>query len=118
MINSILNKRYNCLKYIVEYVHSGKKYEHYKNIYIPDLASQEAYYHDGKQLVKIDKYTLISNIINHRISDIKQFYEDIENIGERTKKRLKNFIGKIESGTYTKIYSVRNNIELAIYNNQ
>ena len=73
----ILNKRYNCLEYLIEYTHFNDKFPQFQNMYIDDLKSNKAHIYDKhKQDFKVvNKNEMLDDLIENRLNDINDFYQ-------------------------------------------
>lgn len=119
----ILNKRYKCLDYLVEYTHFNEKYPQFQNMYIDDLKSNRAFVYDKKKkdFKVVNKSEMLDDLIYNRINDINDFYQkNSENIKNTTKQIVTKYISKIEeefekdNSKYMK--QKKNDLSLSIYN--
>ena len=95
----ILDSRYSCLEKIVDLVHCGK-YNQFKNIIITNLKDKYAYKYDNnkKKFICIDKDEAISDLIDERLENIRELYEELSTtnkINDFTKQIIKEFLDKM-----------------------
>jgi hypothetical protein len=119
----ILNKKRECLEYILKYVHFNDKYPQFQNILVNDLKSNKALVYDESKkdfiVIKLDH--LFDNLIENRVNDIGDFrLNQSESINQPTKKIIDNFLEKITSeyenpkSTYMK--EKKGNMHIIMYN--
>ena len=116
---NILSTYGNCITELVKLVHVSDKdkYKPYKNIYITNLQNNIAYKYDDKKkkFIAITKNELLETIINNRIGDIEEFYNDYKDkITPFTAKQIDSFLKKIDEKEYKDVK--KDDIKLAIYN--
>lgn len=97
----ILEARHSALDKLVEIAHCGN-YNQFKNVVITNLKDEFAYQYDSSKgfFVTVKKNDLITDIIEYRIYDINDIYDEMENgnkINAHTKSVLKDFIKKYDS---------------------
>ncbi len=113
---SILNKKNQALQHIIEYVHFNDKYPQFQNIVITNNRTNTAHMYDqkSKAFKLVDKDDLIESLIEYRICDIEEFYNEFE---DKLDENTKNIINKMieERGDDEKI---NNDIKLLIFNNR
>ena len=115
----ILNKKYQSLNYLIEYVHFNDKYPQFQNIIITNLKDNIAYKYDEKlnKFAATTKDDLLEIILENRIIDIEDFYNfNLDKLNENTKKVLNNFINKIKNSDEY-FDKKKNDIKLILYNN-
>ena len=106
----ILDSRYSCLEKIVDLVHCGKYNQFHafqarapkgvKNIIITNLKDKYAYKYDSvkKKFICIDKDEAISDLIDERLENIRELYEELSTtnkINDFTKQIIKEFLDKM-----------------------
>lgn len=128
----IINARLGSIEKIVEIAHCGNL-NRFKNIVITNLKDQFAYKYDEQKgyFISITKNDLLEELINHRMTDIEEIYDELEStnkINDFTKKIIRNFLEKMndDGKPYTdndikydnfKSYK-KQNIKILLYNNQ
>lgn len=117
---AILNKNGFCVSELVKLVHISNKdkYKPYKNIYITNLQNNVAYKYDEKvkRFIAITKNDLLESIIDNRIGDIENFYNDYgDKITSFTSKQIECFLNKMND---EKVYkdNKKEEIKFLIYN--
>jgi hypothetical protein len=122
---NILNKRCQALEEIIKYVHFNDKYPQFQNMMITDLNRNHAYKYDNDSngYIMVKKADLISDLIENRVDDIDEFYNNnYSKLSKTSQKVLKDYIETIvnddeyNEGKYMK--DKKKDIELIIYNNQ
>jgi predicted DNA-binding protein len=91
-----MKKRYMYLDYLIKYVHFNEKYPQLNNIKITNLRDNIAHkYNDEKKnFITTTKDELISDLINERMHDIKDFTFD-EDAFNKLDKRNKQIIADL-----------------------
>ena len=126
----ILDSRLGSLEKIVEIAHCGEM-KKFKNILITNLKDNYAYSYDEEKgyFVTVTKDDLLNNIINNRIMDIEEIYNELQSankIDARTKKLIQDFLDKMAEDTpfmygetrYENFKSFKSNkIKILLYNN-
>ncbi len=97
----ILNAKFNALDKLVEITHCGN-YNQFKNVVITNLKDEFAYQYDSSKgfFIAVKKNDLITDIIDYRIYNINEIYDEMENgnkIDAKTKVVLKRFMDHCES---------------------
>ena len=97
----IINARHSALDKLVEIAHCGN-YNQFKNVVITNLKDEFAYQYDSSKgfFVTVKKNDLITDIIEYRIYDINDIYDEMENgnkINAHTKSVLKKFMEQFKS---------------------
>ncbi len=113
---SILNRKYQSLQYIIEYVHFNKKYPQFQNVMITNNRNNEAHLYDPytKSFKIVNKDELIADLIEYRICDIEDFFGEL---GDNLDNKTKNIINKIieDRGDNDNII---NDVKLLLFNNR
>jgi hypothetical protein len=116
----ILDKKHQSLNHIVEYIHfNNEKFPQFQNIAITNMKDNIAhmYNEDKNQFIAMNKDELLNTVIEMRMLDIEDFYaNNIENLNEKTKTNIKNFIDKMYNDDKYFDYK-KNDIKLVLYNN-
>jgi hypothetical protein len=117
----IMKSRFCCLEEIIKIAHCSN-YKQFKNIIITNLKDNIAYKYDNtlKYFISIDKNELINELIDNRVCDIGEIYDElIENnkLDETTVRLIKEFIEKINSNSEYKIQQ-NHNLRILLYNNK
>ncbi len=112
----ILNKRYDALRYIIEFVHFNPDFPQFHNVIVTNNRTNEAHKYDEKsktfKIVKKDE--LVSDLIEYRICDIEEFYlEHEDKLNDKTKYIIKKFID--DRGDSERIHE---DIKLLLFNNK
>ena len=99
----ILNSRFNCIEKLVEITNCGK-YNQFKNIIITNLKDKLTYVYDEKKgnFITCDKKTSLDTLLNNRIMDIINVYDELSTankIDDKTKKFIENFLNNINDET-------------------
>jgi hypothetical protein len=97
----ILNAKFGALDKLVEITHCGQ-YNQFKNIVITNLKDEFAYQYDSSKgfFVAVKKNDLVADIIDYRIYNINEIYDEMENgnkIDAKTKVVLRRFMDRCES---------------------
>lgn len=117
----ILQKRYACLDFLVESVHFNQKYKQFQNVAITNINNPFAYkfVENEKKFVSVNKDSLLDDIMNYRMEDISEFYEnnkDDENIDKKTIDIIKRFIDDMDEDEKRK--EKIKGLKLILYNNR
>ena len=116
----VLNKKYNSLNYLVDYIHCNDKFPEFNNVIITNLQNNVAYKYDQnkKKFIAIKKDELIDDIIYYRMGDLEEFYDiHLDNLDSKTKNIITNIINKME-GDNKFINKKKDEIKLVLYNNK
>ena len=97
----ILNAKFGALDKLVEITHCGN-YNKFKNVVITNLKDEYAYQYDSSKgfFVAVKKNDLVADIIEYRIYNINEIYDEMENgdkIDAKTKVVLQRFMDRCES---------------------
>jgi len=97
----IMNAKFKSLDKLVEITHCGE-YNQFKNIIITNLKDEFAYKYDDSKgfFVTVKKNDVITNMIDYRIYNLNEMYDEMENgnkIDAKTKVVLKRFMDKCDS---------------------
>ena len=97
----ILNAKFGALDKLVEITHCGN-YNKFKNVVITNLKDEFAYQYDSSKgfFVAVKKNDLVADIIEYRIYNINEIYDEMENgdkIDAKTKVVLQRFMDRCES---------------------
>ena len=128
----IIKARYGCLDRVMTIAHCGK-YNQFKNIIITNLKDDYAYKYDDttNTFICIGKNEIMTELINERLEDIKEIYEELsatDKIDEKTKNIIQDFFKQIENNekfidedsgiTYKNYRAYREHkVKILIYNN-
>lgn len=112
----ILNKRYDALRYIIEFVHFNPSFPQFHNVIVTNNRTNEAHKYDEKsktfKIVKKDE--LVSDLIEYRICDIEEFYlEHEDKLNDKTKYIIKKFIDDRGDSEH-----IHEDIKLLLFNNK
>ncbi len=117
----ILNKRGNGLKEIVDLVHVSDKFTQFKNVYITNLQNTIGYKFDQKnnQFIAVNKSELLDDLIDCRMYDIEQFYDNLEEkLDPETSKIVKRFIDRMNNNDDELKGLKKEEIKLYLYNSR
>jgi hypothetical protein len=97
----IINAKFGALDKLVEITHCGD-YNQFKNIVVTNLKDEFAYQYDSTKgfFVAVKKNDIIKDIIDYRIYNITEIYDEMENgnkIDAKTKVVLKRFMDRCDS---------------------
>jgi len=95
----IINAKFKSLDKLIEITHCGS-YNQFKNILITNLKDEFAYKYDGSKgfFVTVKKNDVITDMLDYRIYNINEIYDEIENgIDENTKTVIRRFMEKCEN---------------------
>ncbi len=112
----VLNKKNNALYHLIEKVHFNDNYPQFKNIFITNNRHNEAHLYDtdSNKFKIVDKEEAISDIIEYRVCDIEEFYEELgEKLDPKAKDILENLFRERGDDNIT-----RDRVKLLIYNNK
>jgi hypothetical protein len=116
----ILNKKQQSLNHLIEYIHFNDNYPQFQNIALTNMKDNLAhmYVEEKNQFITVNKDDLLDNVIDSRMMDIEDFYNNNENqLKNNTKDNIKKFIGKVYNDD--KYYNFKkNDIKLLLYNNR
>jgi hypothetical protein len=119
----ILNKKLQCLDYLVEYIHLNDKYPQFKNLLVKDLKSNKAltYSEHKDEFITIKKSDLMDSLIETRLNDIEYFYSNNETkLKPLTKNIIENFINKVcnefENPKSKFMKDKKEDLEILLYN--
>ena len=98
---TIINSKFGALDKLVEMTHCGD-YNQFKNIVITNLKDEFAYQYDSSKgfFVAVKKNDIIKDIIDYRIYNITEIYDEMEHgnkIDAKTKIILKRFMDRCDS---------------------
>lgn len=95
-IINILNTRYQSLEESIKLVHLNDKRPQFKNIYITNLKDDLAYTFNGIKFEAVNKYDVISDLINNHICNIEVSFDEYkEELLANTVPILDKFIKKM-----------------------
>jgi chaperonin cofactor prefoldin len=112
----VLNKKNNALYHLIEKVHFNDNYPQFKNIFITNNRHNEAHLYDinSNKFKVVDKEEAINDIIEYRVCDIEEFYEELgEKLDPKAKDILENLFRERGDDDIT-----RDRVKLLIYNNK
>lgn len=115
----ILDKKHQSLNHLIEYVHFNDKFPQFKNIAITNLKDNLAHMYDKtkNKFIAIKKDELLNTVIEMRMLDIEEFYNNNEdNLNKNTKKNIKKFLEKMTNDEPYFNYK-KEDIKLLLYNN-
>ena len=118
---TILNKRANGLREIVDLVHISNKYSQFKNVYITNLQNTIGYKYDNKTntFIAVNKSELLDDIIDCRMYDIETFYNNLEyKLDVSTAKIVKHFIERMNDGKDNLKGVKKEELKLLLYNSR
>ncbi len=111
----VLNKKNNALFHLIEKVHFNDEYPQFQNVYITNNRTNEAHLYDvnSKKFKVVDKDEVISDIIEYRVCDIEEFYEELgDKLDQRAKDILEDLFRERGDDNVT-----RDKVKLLIFNN-
>lgn len=112
----VLNKKNNALFHLIEKVHFNDEYPQFQNVYITNNRTNEAHLYDvkSKKFKVVDKDEVISDIIEYRVCDIEEFYEELgDKLDQRVKDVLEDLFRERGDDNVT-----RDKVKLLIFNNR
>ncbi len=112
----VLNKKNNALFHLIEKVHFNDEYPQFQNVYITNNRTNEAHLYDvkSKKFKVVDKDEVISDIIEYRVCDIEEFYEELgDKLDQRVKDVLEDLFRERGDDNVT-----RDKVKLLIFNNK
>ena len=118
----ILNKKYNSLDALIEYMHCNPKYPQFKCIEIPSLSKSHCNYYSKKhgKFIKWKTKDAIEKLVDNRMEDIQSFLEIAQEKGEPisqlTETAVKGLIDKMDSDAKYKKEKCEK-IKIDIHNN-
>ena len=116
----VLNKKYNSLNFLIDYIHCNEKFPEFNNVIITNLQNNIAYIydHDKNRFIAKKKDDLIDDIIYYRMSDLEEFYDiHLDNLDGKTKEVINDVISKMEDNDKF-INKKKEEIKLILYNNK
>jgi hypothetical protein len=115
----ILNKKHQSLNHYIEMVHFNDNFPQFKNIAVTNMKDNLAYMYDNRRnkFIAVKKDELLDTVIEMRMLDIEDFYNNNENeLDTKTKANIKKFIDKMSKDN--KYYEFKkSDIKLLLYNN-
>lgn len=115
----ILNRRYKCLDFLIETVHFNNKFKEFQSIAITNAHDTLAYKYVEKErrFVTVNKEDLLEEIVNYRMDDICEFFENCkeEGMDELTVNAVRRFIKEMEDDEKRQEEKIKN-IRLIMYN--
>jgi hypothetical protein len=112
----VLNKKNNALYHLIEKVHFNDSYPQFKNIFITNNRKNEAHLYDinSNKFKIVDKDEAINDIIEYRVCDIEEFYQELGNkLDQKAKDILEELFRERGDDNIT-----RDKVKLLIYNNK
>lgn len=111
----ILNKGFQSVIHLIEYVHFDKNKPEYHNCYISNMRDKYSLIYDGNQW----KLSETEDIINTLKEDKKLFLENkfeefYDKLDEKTKTKFNNFLSEAETDKV--LNKLKNDIKLLLYN--
>ena len=116
----VLNKKYNSLNFLIDYIHCNEKFPEFNNVIITNLQNNIAYIydHEKNRFIAKKKDDLIDDIIYYRMSDLEEFYDiHLDNLDDKTKEVINDVISKMEDNDKF-INKKKEEIKLILYNNK
>jgi hypothetical protein len=113
---NILNKKYQALYHLIKSVHFNDQFPQFKNIAITNNKTNEAHLYDSisKSFKIVDKNELITDLIEYRICDIEDFFNELEDkLDDNTKKIIEDVVDKRGNDTDT-----IDKVKLLVFNNK
>jgi len=112
----VLNKKNNALYHLIEKVHFNDDYPQFKNIFITNNRKNEAHLYDenSNKFKIVDKDEAITDMIEYRVCDIEEFYQELGNkLDQKAKDILEELFRERGDDNIT-----RDRVKLLIYNNK
>jgi hypothetical protein len=116
---TILNKKGNSLKELIDLVHISDEYKQFKNVYITNLQNTIGYKFDQKnnKFIAVNKSDLLDDIIECRMLDIQTFYDELgDNFNDETKEIIERFIERMGNNEDSLKQINKDEIKLLLYN--
>jgi len=116
----VLNKKYQSLNYLVDYIHCNEKFPEFNNVIITNLQNNIAYLYDKNKnkFIAKKKEDIIDDIIYYRMSDLEEFYDiHLDNLDDKTKGVINDVINKMEESDKF-VNKKKEEIKLILYNNK
>jgi len=118
----VLYKQYGSIEELVSLAHVSDKYNQFKNVYISSLKSKWAHKYDEtkKKFIAIDKGDLLNEILEQRVYDIQQFYEELQyEMNPDKRAAIKDILQKVFDEKDDDFKDKKkDNIMLVLYNNR
>lgn len=115
----ILNKKFNCLDFLIETVHFNNKLKQFQSVAITNAHDAFAYKYVEKErrFITVNKEDLLQEIVTYRMQDICEFFENCKTAGldEQTIHSVRNFIDEMEEDNKRQEEKIKN-IRLIMYN--
>ena len=113
----ILNRRYNCLDYLIETVHFNNKNKQFQNVAITNVHDRYAYKYveKEKRFIMVNKESLMDDMMSYRIEDIREFFENQQGLSETTYNAVKRFLKDMDEDE-KKLEQKTCDIKLIMYN--
>jgi hypothetical protein len=112
----VLNKKNNALYHLIEKVHFNEKYPQFQSLFITNNRNNEAHLYDvnSHKFKIVDKEEVINDMIEYRVCDIEEFYEELgDKLDQRAKDILEDLFRERGDDNIT-----RDKVKLLIYNNK
>lgn len=116
----ILNRKASSINQLVEMINTDDKFTLYRNVYLTNLRSNTAYKFDNKKnkFVTVNRNELLDDILEERIYDIQNFYDDLQyTLEENVSSQIKKFLDRMNNEQEFK-NTKKEEIKLILYNNR
>ena len=116
----ILNRKASSINQLVEMINKDDKFTLYRNVYLTNLRSNTAYKFDNKKnkFVTVNRNELLDDILEERIYDIQNFYDDLQyTLEENVSSQIKKFLDRMNNEQEFK-NTKKEEIKLILYNNR
>lgn len=119
----ILNQRFNCFDYMVDYIHLNKKYPQFHNMIINDLKSNKGLIYNDikKDFDVVKKENMLDTLIENRLNDIEDFLIKNSNKVKKTtrliiEKFIKNITEEFDNKNSKYMKDKKDDIQVMMYN--
>jgi len=113
----ILNKGFNSVQTLVEYVHFNEKFPQYHNCYISNRRDNCAVIYDGNSWNLKNSKIIIDDLCMQKLSFLEEKYEELkDDLDIPTKKKFNKFLEEKDADCRQKI--IKDDLKVILYNNK
>jgi len=111
----ILNKGFQSILTLIEYIHFNRKHPQNHNVYIPNMRAQYAMIYDGLEWMLNKKREILGQLYDDKFDYLENKFELLkEQLDDMTKKKFTRYLS--EKDDENVISKIKTDIELLLYN--